>query len=116
MKFTKRKELQYHAKEIHGNIDFDAYKENNTNLPMAVSNNMKINDKSVCDICNTEQECLQTLKEHMNQKHLDGKKKCCYYCEHKSTQWTYLRLESIEDLNFSFHIQAKVKLKYNFDD
>ena len=116
LKFTKRKELQYHAKEIHGNIDFDAYKENNTNLPLAVSDNMKINDKLVCDICNTEQECLQTLKEHMNQKHLDGKKKCCYYCEHKSTQWTYLRLESIEDLNFSFHIQAKVKLKYNFDD
>ena len=110
MKFTKRKELQYHAKEIHGNIDFDAYKENSTNLVLAVGNSMKINDKSVCDICNTEQECLQTLKEHMNQKHSDGKKKCCHYCEHKTTAWHYLRLEFIEYLYFSLHIQTKVQI------
>ena len=112
LKFTKRKELQYHAREIHGNIDFDAFKENNTHLPIVVSDNIKTNIKSVCDICNTEHECFQTLKEHMNQKHSDGKKKCCHYFEHKTTQWSYLRLESIEYLYFS---SSTFKLKYKFD-
>ena len=57
--------------------------------PLDIKNNQRV----VCDLCNAECECLQTLKKHKLEKHKDGKLHCCFYCDYKN-----LALENLKGM------------------
>ena len=88
IQIDKWKELQKHALEVHGENRNSNSNENPT--PLALSMNNKNRDKAICDLCNKECECLETLKVH-KLEHQDGKLKCCMYCDYKNRMWDNLK-------------------------
>ena len=62
-------------------------------------------EPALCEVCNVEVECTETLKKHKLQEHTDGKFKCCFYCEYKSP--TYDNLRSHIEVNHPEHGEKK---------
>ena len=107
LQVLKIKELLDHVAEIHP--------ETKQNLPTAEPNltdlqgmpalSKKMKEPALCEVCNVEVECTETLKKHKLQEHTDGKFKCCFYCEYKSP--TYDNLRSHIEVNHPEHGEKK---------
>ena len=71
--------------EIHPEIKINSSKYREPLMdPKPIPLDIKNNQRLVCDLCNAEIECLQTLKKHKLEKHKDGKLHCCFYCDYKN--------------------------------
>ena len=93
LQVVKIHELEEHVVEIHQKNKNNNLTENPpTFTAEQLSMETRIKQKAVCELCNVECECSDTLKKHKIEKHYDGKYKCCFYCDYKSLSLDNLRI------------------------
>ena len=87
---------QHRHIQPNNGIEEDGYNMNEipstTNMDELALYDKETKEKAVCDICNFECACKETLKTHKLQNHQDGKYKCCFYCDFKCLSWDNLKI------------------------
>ena len=93
LQMLKILELEKHVLDMHPKNENGEFKENPPSLNLEDLAMGKIyKEKAVCDLCNLECACTETLKRHRLKEHQDDKKfKCCMYCDYKNPTWDNLK-------------------------
>ena len=93
LQMLKILELEKHVQDMHPKNENGEFKENPPSLNLEDLAMGKIyKEKAVCDLCNLECACSETLKRHRLKEHQDDKKfKCCMYCDYKNPTWDNLK-------------------------